>query len=65
MNRFVVLVALSTLGTGCLYRDRDHGSFCDSRTASISWPSFELANGTVVDQIAGPIVDTRTLRPPL
>jgi len=48
MNRLLVaLVAASLLGTGCVSSDT-----CDARTVSIGWPSFLLANGSVVTSCA-------------
>jgi hypothetical protein len=42
MKRLFVLLAASTMGTGCVVSDT-----CDFRTVSIGWPSFELANGSI------------------
>jgi hypothetical protein len=42
MKRLFVLLAVSTMGTGCVVSDT-----CDFRTVSIGWPSFELADGGV------------------
>lgn len=42
MNRLIALLAVSTLGTGCVVSDT-----CDFRTVSIGWPSFALADGSV------------------
>ncbi len=42
MNRLLVLLVASLLGTACV-----SSSTCDARTVSIGWPSFLLANGTV------------------
>lgn len=47
MNRLVALVAVSSLGTGCVSSSR-----CDFRTFTIEWPMFELAGGSVVTSCA-------------
>ncbi len=43
MNRLLVLLAVSLLGTGCVVRDT-----CDIRTVSVGWPSFHRADGATV-----------------
>jgi hypothetical protein len=53
MNRLIALLAVSTLGTGCVVSDT-----CDFRTVSIGWPSFALANGSVTTSCAAAGVDT-------
>lgn len=53
MNRLFVLLAASTLGTGCVVSDT-----CDFRTVSIGWPSFALANGSITTSCATAGIDT-------
>lgn len=48
MNRLLVLLVASLLGTGCVVHDT-----CDARTVSLGWSSFRLANNDVVSTCAG------------
>jgi hypothetical protein len=41
MNRYVVALAASVLGTACSSRDT-----CDSRSVAVKWPFYLLAGGT-------------------
>ncbi|BDG04319.1 hypothetical protein [Anaeromyxobacter oryzae] len=41
MRRLALLLAASVLGTGCIVTN----DTCNSRTVSVGWPSFLLANG--------------------
>ncbi len=53
MNRVLVLLVASLLGTACV-----SGDTCDARTVSIAWPSFLLANGTVTNSCAVAQINT-------
>lgn len=46
MNRLLVLVlvAVASLGTGCIVSDT-----CDVRTVAVRWPDFHRADGQIVD----------------
>jgi len=48
MNRLLVLLVASMLGTGCVVSDNNPPIFCDARTVSVGWSSFRLANNSVV-----------------
>jgi hypothetical protein len=43
MNRLLVLLVASLLGTGCVVHDT-----CDAKTVALGWPSFRLADNSVV-----------------
>jgi hypothetical protein len=43
MNRLIVLLVVSMLGTGCVVHDT-----CDAKTVSLGWSSFRLDNNAVV-----------------
>jgi hypothetical protein len=54
MNRLFILVAASIFGTtGCVVSD-----VCDTRTVSVGWPSFQLADGTIAHSCAAAGVAT-------